>query len=69
MPLLPSSGEIRYLAHHYYNNGVKNTIHFIHMFPCYIGRWAKKGKDAITNVLDNSSSQITTSTSSAQTSK
>lgn len=52
VPLLPSSGEACFLVKHYYNNGVKNTIHFIHRFPCYLGQWAKKAQDTINSALD-----------------
>lgn len=45
VPSLPQTGEIRFLAKHYYNQGVKNTFHFVEMLPCYAGQWAKKAKD------------------------
>uniref|UniRef100_A0A0K8TQ67 MICOS complex subunit MIC13 n=1 Tax=Tabanus bromius TaxID=304241 RepID=A0A0K8TQ67_TABBR len=48
MPLLPKTGEMRFLAKHYYNAGVKNTVHFVYMLPCYAGQMMKKAKDAIT---------------------
>lgn len=50
--MLPDSGEGRYLAKHYYNNGVKATIHFVHRFPCYLGQWAKKAQTTIQSALD-----------------
>ncbi|XP_017071975.1 MICOS complex subunit MIC13 homolog QIL1 [Drosophila eugracilis] len=45
VPQLPRTGEMRFLAKHYYNEGVKNTFHFIQMLPCYAGRGLKKVKD------------------------
>jgi len=45
VPQLPRTGEMRFLAKHYYNEGVKNTFRFIHMLPCYAGRGLKKVKD------------------------
>ncbi|XP_053675902.1 MICOS complex subunit MIC13 homolog QIL1-like [Anopheles nili] len=52
LPALPSSGELCFVTKHYYNEGVKNTIRFIHRLPCYAGQWAKKGSDAIKQALD-----------------
>ncbi|XP_017098160.1 MICOS complex subunit MIC13 homolog QIL1 [Drosophila bipectinata] len=45
VPQLPKSGEIRFLAKHYYNEGVKSSFRFVHMLPCYAGRGLKKIKD------------------------
>ncbi|XP_044312715.1 MICOS complex subunit MIC13 homolog QIL1 [Drosophila rhopaloa] len=45
VPELPRTGEMRFLAKHYYNEGVKNSFRFIHMLPCYAGRGLKKVKD------------------------
>ncbi|XP_030380562.1 MICOS complex subunit MIC13 homolog QIL1 [Scaptodrosophila lebanonensis] len=45
IPPLPKAGEIRFLAKHYYNVGVKGTFRFVHMLPCYAGRGIKKVKD------------------------
>lgn len=45
VPSLPQTGEVRFLVTHYYNQGVKNTFHFIEMLPCYTGQLAKKAKD------------------------
>ncbi|XP_054733088.1 MICOS complex subunit MIC13 homolog QIL1 [Anastrepha obliqua] len=44
VPALPESGEARFLAKHYYNEGVKNTFHFIEMIPCYTGQLMHKAK-------------------------
>lgn len=52
IPALPSSGELCFVTKHYYNEGVKSTIHFIHRLPCYAGQLAKKGSDAIKQALD-----------------
>lgn len=52
VPPLPKTGEIRFLAKHYYNEGVKSSIHFIYMLPCHTGRLAKKAKDAISGALE-----------------
>jgi MICOS complex subunit MIC13 len=49
---LPQTGEIGYLTKHYYNTGVKNSIYFIHRFPCYLGQWSKQGSDAIKKALN-----------------
>uniref|UniRef100_A0A182JEA2 MICOS complex subunit MIC13 n=1 Tax=Anopheles atroparvus TaxID=41427 RepID=A0A182JEA2_ANOAO len=57
IPALPSSGEMCFVAKHYYNEGVKNTIHFIHRLPCYLGQWAKKGSDAVKQALDAPAAQ------------
>uniref|UniRef100_A0A182KAE9 MICOS complex subunit MIC13 n=1 Tax=Anopheles christyi TaxID=43041 RepID=A0A182KAE9_9DIPT len=57
IPALPSSGELCFVTKHYYNEGVKNTIHFIHRLPCYAGQWAKKGSDAIKQALDGQPAQ------------
>lgn len=46
LPKLPQVGEMRFLAKHYYNEGVKGTLRFVHMLPCYAGRGLKKAKDA-----------------------
>ncbi|ETN66739.1 hypothetical protein AND_001479 [Anopheles darlingi] len=59
IPALPSSGEMCFVTKHYYNEGVKNTIHFIHRLPCYAGQWAKKGSDAIKKALDAPSAPAT----------
>ncbi|XP_023178748.1 MICOS complex subunit MIC13 homolog QIL1 [Drosophila hydei] len=45
LPQLPKVGEMRFLAKHYYNEGVKNSFRFVHMLPCYAGRGLKKLKD------------------------
>ncbi|KAM8710498.1 hypothetical protein ACLKA7_017162 [Drosophila subpalustris] len=45
VPKLPRAGEMRFLAKHYYNEGVKSSFRFIHMLPCYAGRGMKKVKD------------------------
>lgn len=45
VPKLPQAGEMRFLAKHYYNEGVKGTFRFVHMLPCYAGRGLKKVKD------------------------
>ncbi|SPP87321.1 MICOS complex subunit MIC13 homolog QIL1 [Drosophila guanche] len=45
VPQLPNTGEMRFLAKHYYNEGVKGSIRFVHMLPCYAGRGLKKVKD------------------------
>lgn len=45
VPALPQTGEVRFLAKHYYNQGVKNSFHFIEMLPCYTGQLVKKVKD------------------------
>ncbi|EDW79945.1 uncharacterized protein Dwil_GK17742 [Drosophila willistoni] len=45
VPQLPKTGEMRFLAKHYYNEGVKSSFRFIHMLPCYAGRGLKKVKD------------------------
>ncbi|XP_030570200.1 MICOS complex subunit MIC13 homolog QIL1 [Drosophila novamexicana] len=47
VPELPRVGEMRFLAKHYYNEGVKSSFRFIHMLPCYAGRGLKKVKDTI----------------------
>lgn len=52
-PLMPSSGEMCFVAKYYYNQGVKATFRFVHMMPCYLGQWAKKGKDALNKALDS----------------
>ncbi|XP_067644831.1 MICOS complex subunit MIC13 homolog QIL1 [Eurosta solidaginis] len=44
VPALPQTGEIRFLAKHYYNQGVKSTFHFIEMLPCYAGQVIHKAK-------------------------
>ncbi|KAI8040974.1 MICOS complex subunit MIC13 homolog QIL1 [Drosophila gunungcola] len=45
VPQLPNTGEMRFLAKHYYNEGVKSSFRFVHMLPCYAGRGLKKVKD------------------------
>ncbi|TDG47465.1 hypothetical protein AWZ03_006057 [Drosophila navojoa] len=45
LPQLPRVGEMRFLAKHYYNEGVKSSFRFVHMLPCYAGRGLKKAKD------------------------
>ncbi|XP_055843440.1 MICOS complex subunit MIC13 homolog QIL1 [Episyrphus balteatus] len=52
VPNLPQTGEVRFLAKHYYNNGVKSTFQFIIMLPCYAGQLIKKTKDAINKTLE-----------------
>uniref|UniRef100_A0A182N821 MICOS complex subunit MIC13 n=1 Tax=Anopheles dirus TaxID=7168 RepID=A0A182N821_9DIPT len=59
VPALPSSGELCFVTKHYYNEGVKSTINFIHRLPCYAGQWAKKGSDAIKQALDAQPAQST----------
>nr|XP_014089940.1 MICOS complex subunit MIC13 homolog QIL1 [Bactrocera oleae] len=44
VPALPETGEARFLAKHYYNEGVKSTFHFIEMLPCYTGQLLHKAK-------------------------
>ncbi|XP_017489166.1 PREDICTED: MICOS complex subunit MIC13 homolog QIL1-like [Rhagoletis zephyria] len=44
VPALPQTGEARFLAKHYYNEGVKKTFHFIEMLPCYTGQLIHKAK-------------------------
>lgn len=50
VPPLPEAGEIRYLAKHYYNNGIKSTFHFIDMLPCYTGQLVNKAKISIEDI-------------------
>uniref|UniRef100_A0A1A9WAA0 MICOS complex subunit MIC13 n=1 Tax=Glossina brevipalpis TaxID=37001 RepID=A0A1A9WAA0_9MUSC len=57
VPALPRTGEFRYLAKHYYNEGVKNTFHFIEMLPCYTGQLMKKAKDTFENLSQPPTSQ------------
>ncbi|KAH8418244.1 hypothetical protein KR222_006784, partial [Zaprionus bogoriensis] len=45
VPKLPQVGEMRFLAKHYYNEGVKGSFRFVHMLPCYAGRGLKKAKE------------------------
>ncbi|XP_058054514.1 MICOS complex subunit MIC13 homolog QIL1-like [Anopheles bellator] len=52
VPALPSSGEMCFVTKHYYNEGVKSTIHFIRKIPCYAGQLAMKGSNAVKKVLD-----------------
>ncbi|XP_065086766.1 MICOS complex subunit MIC13 homolog QIL1 [Ochlerotatus camptorhynchus] len=52
VPALPTSGEVCFLTKHYWNEGVKGTVHFIHRLPCYLGQWTKKGTDAIKKAMD-----------------
>lgn len=52
VPLMPKTGELCFIAKYYYNEGVKASFNFVHMAPCYMGQWAKKGKDAITKAMD-----------------
>lgn len=52
VPLMPKTGELCFIAKYYYNQGVKASFNFIHMAPCYMGQWAKKGKDAITSAME-----------------
>ncbi|XP_055627677.1 MICOS complex subunit MIC13 homolog QIL1-like [Toxorhynchites rutilus septentrionalis] len=52
VPALPSSGEVNFLTKHYYNEGVKNTIYFIHRIPCYMGQWTKQASDAVKKALN-----------------
>lgn len=44
VPALPKTGEITFLAKHYYNNGVKKSFHFIEMLPCYTFQMISKAK-------------------------
>ncbi|KAM7360288.1 MICOS complex subunit MIC13 homolog QIL1-like [Cochliomyia hominivorax] len=43
-PALPQTGEICFVAKHYYNEGVKKSFNFIEMLPCYTGQMIKKAK-------------------------
>uniref|UniRef100_T1D5D1 MICOS complex subunit MIC13 n=1 Tax=Psorophora albipes TaxID=869069 RepID=T1D5D1_9DIPT len=52
VPALPTSGEVCFLTKHYYNQGVKNTVYFIHRLPCYMGQWAKQASDAIKKAVE-----------------
>ncbi|XP_037934507.1 MICOS complex subunit MIC13 homolog QIL1-like [Teleopsis dalmanni] len=45
IPSLPTTGEVRYLAKHYYNEGVKSTVNFVGMIPTYGSQLTKKAKD------------------------
>jgi len=47
VPALPERAEVRFLAQHYYNQGVKETFRFIHMLPCYTGQGISKIKNWI----------------------
>ena len=47
LPQLPSTSELGFVTTHYYNRGVKSTIHFIEMLPCYTGQMIKKASDAV----------------------
>lgn len=51
-PPLPKTGEVRFLTNYYYNEGVKSTIHFIKMIPCYAGQGIKKISDSVKGALD-----------------
>lgn len=52
IPALPVSNEIGFVTKHYYNEGVKNSIYFIHRLPCYIGQYSKKASDAIMSAIE-----------------
>ncbi|XP_055378884.1 MICOS complex subunit MIC13 homolog QIL1 [Condylostylus longicornis] len=52
LPTLPAGSETSYLLKHYYNQGVKNTIYYIHMAPCLLGQFISKTKETITKSLD-----------------
>ncbi|XP_055530309.1 MICOS complex subunit MIC13 homolog QIL1 [Wyeomyia smithii] len=67
VPALPKSGELCFLTTHYYNQGVKNTIYFIHRIPCYLGQWTKKATDAVKKALDPPATTATDSTAAAGT--
>ncbi|XP_059613371.1 MICOS complex subunit MIC13 homolog QIL1-like [Phlebotomus argentipes] len=53
LPLLPSSGEACFVVKYYWNQGVKASFNFIHRFPCYVGQWTKKAKDAVGGALSS----------------
>ena len=53
VPTLPPSGEVRFLAKHYYNESIKGTVHFVTMIPCYSGQLAFKIKDTISKAMDD----------------
>lgn len=61
VPLLPKTGELCFITKYYYNQGVKGTFNFIHMMPCYLGQWAKKGKDAINSAMEEKPNTTTSS--------
>uniref|UniRef100_A0A1Q3FK34 MICOS complex subunit MIC13 n=1 Tax=Culex tarsalis TaxID=7177 RepID=A0A1Q3FK34_CULTA len=58
VPALPSSGEVCFLTKHYYNEGVKSSIRFVHMLPCYLGQWTKKATDAVKKAMDGSPVEV-----------
>uniref|UniRef100_A0A8D8JL56 MICOS complex subunit MIC13 n=1 Tax=Culex pipiens TaxID=7175 RepID=A0A8D8JL56_CULPI len=58
VPSLPSSGEVCFLTKHYYNEGVKSSIRFVHMMPCYLGQWTKKATDAVKQAMDAGPAEV-----------
>ncbi|EDS44109.1 conserved hypothetical protein [Culex quinquefasciatus] len=58
VPALPSSGEVCFLTKHYYNEGVKSSIRFVHMMPCYLGQWTKKATDAVKKAMDAGPAEV-----------
>lgn len=61
VPLLPKTGELCFIVKYYYNESVKGTFNFIHMMPCYLGQWAKKGKEAISQAMEEKPATQTSS--------
>jgi hypothetical protein len=60
LPNLPQRSELGFVTKHYYNEGVKGTIRFIKMSPCYIGQGVKKVSDSIKQVMDQPPAPVET---------
>ncbi|KAL5292841.1 hypothetical protein ACFFRR_011544 [Megaselia abdita] len=65
LPALPSSGQVGFVTKHYYNEGVKNSIRFVHMLPCYAGRAIKSAKDALQSASNPTATPAPASTPKA----
>lgn len=52
VPALPTTGELCFLTKHYWNEGVKGSIYFVHRLPCYLGQWTKKASDALKQAMN-----------------
>ncbi|CAO1400179.1 unnamed protein product [Diamesa hyperborea] len=52
LPDLPKTSQMCFVTKHYYNQGVKNSIRFVEMIPCYMGQGIKKASDTIKQAMD-----------------
>lgn len=57
-PDLPSRGKIRFLAQHYWNEGVKNGVHLVRKLPSYARLGLRKANEKLKEKMEKRSQAL-----------